>query len=64
MTIAVPKTDDYREILKWRNEVNRIIAQLQNLQAYANNAAAIAAGLKAGEFYKNGADPDVVCVVD
>lgn len=29
----------------------------------ANNAAAIAGGLAVGDFYKTGADPDVVCVV-
>jgi len=33
------------------------------LPAYANNAAAIAAGLTAGAFYRTGADPDPVCVV-
>jgi hypothetical protein len=33
------------------------------LAVYANNAAAVAGGLAAGRFYRNGADPDVVCVV-
>jgi hypothetical protein len=32
------------------------------LLVYANNAAAISGGLTAGAFYRNGADPDVVCV--
>lgn len=30
---------------------------------YANNAAALAAGLVAGDVYRTGADPDVLCVV-
>lgn len=33
------------------------------LPVYANNAAAITGGLTAGAFYRNGADPDIVCVV-
>lgn len=33
------------------------------LQVFANNAAAIAGSLVAGDFYRTGADPDVVCVV-
>ena len=34
-----------------------------NLTAYANNAAALAAGLTAGQLYRTGGDPDQVCVV-
>jgi hypothetical protein len=33
------------------------------LPVYANNAAAIAGGLAAGDFYRTGANPDPVCVV-
>ena len=33
------------------------------LAVYANNAAAVAAGLTAGAFYRTGGDPDTVCVV-
>ena len=33
------------------------------LPVYADNAAAIAGGLSAGDFYRTGADPDPVCVV-
>jgi hypothetical protein len=33
------------------------------LTVYASNALAIAGGLTAGDFYRTGADPDVVCVV-
>ena len=33
------------------------------LAAYISNALAILGGLAAGDFYRTGADPDVVCVV-
>jgi len=33
------------------------------LEAFPNNAAAIAGGLTAGAFYRSGGDPDLVCVV-
>lgn len=33
------------------------------LQVFANNAAAISGGLFPGNLYRNGADPDVVCIV-
>jgi hypothetical protein len=33
------------------------------LPVYANNAAAIAGGLVAGNLYQNGADPSLICVV-
>lgn len=33
------------------------------LPIYSNNAAAVLGGLSAGEFYRTGADPDVLCVV-
>lgn len=33
------------------------------LPVYANNAAAAAGGLVAGEFYRTNGDPDTVCVV-
>ena len=36
---------------------------LVGLPIYANNAAAITGGLKAGALYRNGADPDLVCIV-
>ncbi len=36
---------------------------VSGLPIYANNAAAIAGGLAAGDFYRTGADPDPVCVV-
>jgi len=33
------------------------------LSIYANNAAAIAGGLVAGQLYRTNADPDTICVV-
>ena len=33
------------------------------LPIYANNAAALAGGLKVGSFYRTNSDPDFVCVV-
>ena len=37
--------------------------QMVGLAIYANNAAAIAGGLVAGDFYRTNANPDTVCVV-
>lgn len=37
--------------------------KITGLSVFANNAAAITGGLAAGDFYRTGADPDVVCVV-
>ena len=67
------------DLMQWNDPASRwlpksiaevILAQNINpgairlsLTIYANNAAAIAAGLIAGDFYRNGADPDLVCVV-
>lgn len=36
---------------------------MATLPIYANNAAAIAGGLVAGDFYRTGANPDPVCQV-
>ncbi len=36
---------------------------VSGLLSYANNAAALAGGLRVGDLYKTGADPDTVCVV-
>lgn len=33
------------------------------LPAYADNAAALAGGLVAGNLYRTGSDPDTVCIV-
>jgi hypothetical protein len=35
----------------------------KKLSVYANNAAAIAGGLKPGDFYRTNGDPDPVCIV-
>lgn len=37
--------------------------KLPNLATYANNAAALAGGLTAGDLYRTNGDPDTVCVV-
>jgi hypothetical protein len=42
--------------------VNGILGSTQ-LPVYANNSGAIAGGLNVGDFYRTGADPDLVCVV-
>jgi hypothetical protein len=44
-------------------QIDTHISKLTGLSVRANNAAAIAAGLVAGDFYRTGADPSVVCVV-
>lgn len=44
-------------------QVDAKIAALTGLTIRLNNAAAIAAGIAVGSFYRTGADPDVVCVV-
>jgi len=38
-------------------------AAIPDLPPYANNAAAIAGGLTAGDFYRTNGDPDTVCIV-
>lgn len=45
-----------------RRSINGLITN-PNLPVYANNAAAIAGGLVAGDFYRTGANPDPVCIV-
>jgi hypothetical protein len=36
---------------------------IKTLPVYANNAAAVAGGLSAGDLYRTNGDPDTVCVV-
>jgi hypothetical protein len=43
--------------------INTLDVRTGGLLVYANNAAAIAGGLVVGDFYRSGADPDVVHVV-
>lgn len=43
--------------------VKSVPLHVNGLSAYANNAAAVAAGLNPGAFYRTGGDPDLVCVV-
>lgn len=40
-----------------------IQGKITDLQVFANNAAALAGGLAVGDFYRTGADPDLVAVV-
>ncbi len=49
-------------LMAHRTAINALIRQ-DNLPVYANNAAAVAGGLVAGDFYRTGGDPDPVCVV-
>lgn len=42
---------------------NAFYIDLSQIPVYANNAAAIAGGLSAGNLYRTGANPDPVCVV-
>jgi hypothetical protein len=44
-------------------QIDTHISKLTGLSVYANNAAALAGGLVAGDFYRTSADPSVVCVV-
>jgi hypothetical protein len=44
-------------------QIDTKIAALTGLSIRANNAAAVAAGIPVGGFYRTGADPSVVCVV-
>lgn len=46
----------------YRQKINMLITRT-DLPIYANNAAAVAGGLVEGDFYRTGADPDVVCIV-
>lgn len=42
---------------------NTLTLGLKAMPVYANNAAAVAGGLPVGALYRNGADPDHVCIV-
>lgn len=46
-----------------QRDVYTDLSKLVNLPVYANNGAALAAGLVQGSFYRTGGDPDLVCVV-
>ncbi len=46
---------------KWATAIRGNI--VSGLPVYATNAAALAGGLVAGDFYHTGADPDPLCVV-
>jgi len=72
------KTDDFEEWMTsfqtWienkiyaelAGKVNFLLGNtcLPDIAEYADNDAAIAGGLVAGDFYRNGGDPDIVCIV-
>lgn len=69
------KVDEFGDILLITSSTTAIEAGLlelvgttavsiPGLQAFANNADAIAGGLTVGQLYRTGSDPDTVCVVD
>jgi len=71
---TAPDLEDIEDIRRWiRAMVSTLkemgenifddLNRLENLPVYANNSAAVAGGLVAGDFYRTGADPDIVCVV-
>jgi hypothetical protein len=71
---TAPDLEDIEDIQRWmRAMVSTLkemgenifddLSRLENLPVYANNSAAVAGGLVAGDFYRTGADPDIVCVV-
>ena len=44
-------------------QLSAVHVNFPGLQVFADNAAAIAGGLVQNDLYRNGADPDLVCVV-
>jgi hypothetical protein len=47
-------------------QIEEITAEINSfyvLAVYSNNAEALAGGLLVGQYYRTGADPDVVCIV-
>lgn len=58
--------DQLNNVLRlYFNTLNNVVnaSNSVTLSVYANNAAAIAGGLKIGAFYRTGSNPDYVCVV-
>ena len=47
----------------WVRFFQQVATQFDSLPAYANNAAAKAGGLVAGNIYRTGGNPDLICVV-
>jgi len=58
--VAAPPINTGR--LYYNSTVNAFHLSPQ-LAPFANNAAAIAGGLVAGDLYRTGGDPDTVCIV-
>lgn len=72
LPVSKAERDTYERLLSvklnellgmYRSRINDLIDKTTTLPVYANNAAAIAGGLAAGDFYRTGADPDPVCIV-
>lgn len=53
----------YMDFTGGRVGINAGAPYITGLQVFANNAAAITGGLAAGDLYRTGATPDLVCVV-
>ena len=52
-----------RTVRQFFTKVRQGAPGLSSLSVYANNAAAVTGGLVAGQGYRTGGDPDLVCVV-
>ncbi len=62
--LRAPIIDDFSNARHTHeNNQNGGAIRLPNLPVYANNAAAKAAGLVAGNLYRTSGDPSTVCVV-
>ena len=59
------KVDRFPDTLLDRqiDEIVREFNALRSLPVHADNAAAVAGGLRVGDFYRTGGDPDPVCIV-
>lgn len=66
--LAIVQTDTCRLAFRDNSGIFHDVANLSDtgrvdLLIFENNAAAIGGGLLAGDFYRTGGDPDLVCVV-
>jgi hypothetical protein len=59
-----------RQLNTWRTQLANLAGMIftspmtiSGVQVFANNAAAVAAGLTPGQLYRTGADPDIIAVV-
>ena len=68
---SLPSRVDSKETLEWMRTIAVALRDLHNtnqdlsdLLTFADNAAALAGGLVAGDFYYSGGDPNTICKVD